>query len=576
MKNIFKIFLAFGLLVFVSACDSLDLDEIAINPNSVTPENADINLVMNNILIELGDLTDEVSDETMPYVRMAAMTGGDRYDNQDAPNNFDFTWSLAYAQIIPDCNTVITLANDAGLTRHSGIANIVKAYTMMTMVDLFGNVPYSQAFQGTDQQNPAIDNGADVYAAALGLLEKAIADLNNASGEVSNDIFYDGDETKWIKLANSLKLRYFVNTRLVNGDATAQINALISANNMISAADEDFAFQYGTTRANPDSRHPYYADGYEVGGPSWYMSNHAMWMHWGETFTEDPRLRYYYYRQDCDETDEDFFTLNCQELPYPTHFPAGLPWCTASSDFGDPAMKYTGYWGRDHGNDDGIPPDDLKRTAWGLYPAGGKFDADDCMCQFEDADMDGEPDNPNDCANVSNMGTDGGGGAGIQPIIMSSFVNFLRAEAALTLGTADDARAQLEAGVKNSIAKVTSFSSIADVDPAFEPDQTAIDDYVTEVLNKFDNADDDGKLDLIMKQYMVAAQGNGLEIYNGYRRTCKPSNLQPLRLADQGEFPRTMWYPANFVNRNSDPNAKQKDNLTVTTFWDTNPAGCAK
>lgn len=557
MKNIFKIFLAFGLLVFVSACDSLDLDEIAVNPNSVTPENADINLVMNNVLIELGDLIDEVSDETMPYVRMAALTGGDRYDNQDAPDNFDFMWSLSYAQIVPDCNTVLELANEAGLTRHSGIANIVKAYTMMTMVDLFGDVPYSQAFQGTDQQNPSLDNGADVYAAALGLLEKAIADLNNASGTVANDIFYDGDESKWIKLANSLKLRYHVNTRLVNGDAASQINALITADNMISSASEDFAFQYGTTRANPDSRHPYYSDGYENGGPGWYMSNHAMWMHWGETFTEDPRLRYYYYRQDCDESDEDFFTLNCQTLPYPTHFPSGLPWCTASSDFGDPAMKYTGYWGRDHGNDDGIPPDDLKRTAWGLYPAGGKFDADDC-------------------SQVSNMGTDGGGGAGIQPMIMSSFVNFMRAEAALTIGTADDAKVQFEAGIRNSIAKVMSFSSVSAVDAAFEPTSDDVDDFVNELLDKFDNTDDNGKLDLIMKQYMIAAQGNGLEIFNGYRRTCMPSNLQPLRLTDQGQFPRTLWYPANFVNRNADPGATQKANLTVTTFWDTNPAGCAK
>ena len=557
MKNIFKIFLAFGLLVFVSACDSLDLDEIAINPNSVAPENADINLVMNNVLVELGDLTDEVSDEVMPYVRMAAMTDGDRYDNQDAPDNFDFMWSLAYAQIIPDCNLVIELANEAGLTRHSGIAGIVKAYTLMTMVDLFGDVPYSQAFQGTDQLNPPLDSGSDVYAAALGLLEKAIADLNNASGTVSNDIFYGGDAAKWIKLANSLKLRYYVNTRLVNGDATAQINALVAADDLISAAGDDFAFQYGSTRANPDSRHPYYADGYENGGPSWYMSNYAMWTLFGEKFTEDPRLRYYYYRQDCDESGEDFFTLNCQTLPYPTHFPPGLPWCTASSDFGDPGMKYMGYWGREHGNDDGIPPDDLKRTAWGLYPAGGKFDGDDC-------------------AQVSNMGTDGGGGAGIQPIIMSSFVNFMRAEAALTLGTSDDAAVQLEAGVRNSISKVMGFSSVAAVVDSLVPDQTAIDDYVTEVTNKFASADADGKLDIIMKEYMIAAQGNGLEIYNGYRRTCMPSNLQPLRLADQGQFPRTLWYPANFVNRNSDPNATQKPNLSGPTFWDTNPAGCAK
>ena len=148
--------------------------------------------------------------------------------------------------------------------------------------------------------------------------------------------------------------RYYVNTRLVNSDATAQINALITADDMISANGDDFQFQYGSNRSTPDARHPYYADGYEAGGAGWYMSNYSMWLLFGEKFTEDPRLRYYYYRQDCDESDANFFELGCQDLPYPPHFPAGLPWCTASSDFGDPAGAYGGYWGRDHGNNDGI------------------------------------------------------------------------------------------------------------------------------------------------------------------------------------------------------------------------------
>ena len=33
-----------------------------------------------------------------------------------------------------------------------------------------------------------------------------------------------------------------------------------------------------------------------------------------------------------------------------------------------------GYWGRDHGNDEGTPPDNFTRTASGVYPAGGSFD----------------------------------------------------------------------------------------------------------------------------------------------------------------------------------------------------------
>ncbi|MDG2419720.1 MAG: SusD/RagB family nutrient-binding outer membrane lipoprotein, partial [Saprospiraceae bacterium] len=252
MKNIFKIFLAFGLLVFVSACDSLDLDEQAINPNSVTPENAEINLVMNNAMIELGDLIDEASDETMPYVRMVALTGGARYDNQDGPSSFDFMWDLAYSQILPDCNLIIQLAEEnGGFTRHSGVAKIIKAYTMLTLVDLFGDVPYSQAFQGTDELNPAADAGASVYDAAIGLLDNAISDLGNPTGTITNDIFYGGSDASWIKAANSLKLKAHLNT-----GNTAQINTLIGEDNMISAEGDDFQFQYGTNRSTPDSRHP--------------------------------------------------------------------------------------------------------------------------------------------------------------------------------------------------------------------------------------------------------------------------------------------------------------------------------
>jgi hypothetical protein len=548
MKNIFKIFLAFGFLVFVSACDSLDLDEQAINPNSVTPENAEINLVMNNAMIELGDFIDEASDETMPYVRMVALTGGARYDNQDGPSSFDFIWDLAYSQIMPDCNLIIELADaNGGFSRHAGVAKIIKAYTMLTLVDLFGDIPYSEAFLGTDQLNPSADAGSNVYEAAIGLLEKAINDLENPTGTITSDIFYGGSDAKWIKAANSLKLKAYLNT-----GNTTQINTLIGADNLISAEGDDFQFQYGSNRSTPDSRHPYYADGYESGGAGWYLSNQYMWYLFGEKFTEDPRLRYYFYRQDCDETDENFFTLDCTALPYPTHFPPGLPWCTASGDYGDPAGAYGGYWGRDHGNDDGIPPDGLKRTVWGVYPAGGKYD---------DAS----------CAGMSNGGSDGDGGAGIQPMILSSYVDFMRAEAALTLGTADDPAAMLESGVRKSIAKVMGFTSQAGADA---PSMDDIEDYVTEVNNKYNAADADGKLNLVMKEYLIALQGNGLEGYNGYRRTCKPDNLQPLRLDDPSPFARSFWYPSNYVNRNS--NASQKADVTVPVFWDTKAPGCAK
>lgn len=552
MKRILKYSLILLGIFFMQACSNTDLD-LLDNPNEVSPDNAELNLVYNNVMYNFARFLDEVSDETMPYIRMTAMDGGSQYQSQDSPSSFNFLWQLAYSELFPDIDLVISLSSDAGLTRYSGSAKIIKAHVAMTLVDLFGNVPYSQAGQGAENQNPAADSGADVYAAALALLDSAISDLENPTGaSPAFDLFYGGNASNWIKAANSMKIRYHVNTKLVGGSASA-IDAIVASGNYIQSQEEDFQFNYGSSRANPDSRHPYYSDGYEAGGPSWYMSNYYMWSMFGDKVNEDPRLRYYFYRQDCDETNEDQFTLSCQVFPYPFNWPNGYPFCTASGDFGDPSGLRGGYWGRDHGDDSGIPPDDLKRTAWGLYPAGGKYDADDC-------------------SQVSNGGTDGSLGAGIQPVLLSSFVDFLLAEAALTMGSGGDAGALLESGMRKSISKVMSFKGGGS--GATVPTAEAVDAYVAEVMSRFNNSTGDARLNVVMTEYWLALHGNGLDAYNMYRRTGMPLAMQPALIADPGRFARSFWYPADFVNQNSSI-SDQKD-ISDQIFWDTNPADFIK
>jgi hypothetical protein len=203
-------------------------------------------------------------------------------------------------------------------------------------------------------------------------------------------------------------------------------------------------------------------------------------------------------------------------------------------------------------DDDGIPPDGILRTTFGVYPVGGKFDN-----------------------NAGKPGTadSGAKGAGIQPILMSSFTEFMKAEAALLLGTTGDARAYLESGVRKSIATVMDFGALKDAPPStFVPSETVINGYVTAVLNRYDAAsDNDGKMEVIAREYWIALFGNGVDAYNTYRRTGKPGNLQPGLQASFGAFYRSFTYPSAFINRNS--SVSQKPNNSVQVFWDTNPAG---
>ena len=142
-----------------------------------------------------------------------------------------------------------------------------------------------------------------------------------------------------------------------------------------------------------------------------------------------------------------------------------MPYCTLIQ----------GYWGRDHGDNSGIPPDAELRTTWGIYPAGGEFDY-------------------NQALRVSL--NRGGNGAGIQPIWQSAFTEFVKAECALKLGTAGTPRTLLESGIRKSIAKVTGFataigSTMPTTDTAFVATPFRINNYVNKVLASYDAATND-------------------------------------------------------------------------------------
>lgn len=550
MKNIISVCLVVSLL-FLNSCSLTDL-ELQESPNAVAPENAEIGLFFNQIQLDFVDFFDSGSNLTMEPVRMTNMGGGALYNNAFGPNGFNLMWNRAYADLIPDLDQLISIANTEGSTvpTYSGAGKVMKAYVMMTLVDIFGNVPFSEIGQGVTLPSPQADDAASVYSEALVLIEGAIADFSSPSANIgSNDLYYGGDQSKWLKFANTMLIKWNVTTKLAGGSGSA-INAVID--NSILSSSDDFQFQYGTNRTNnattgrnmPDSRHTRYINHYEVNGGE-YLANYYMWSLNSEKGFEDPRLRYYFYRQDLDPDAADLFTLDCNAVGRPLHYTGDYPWCTLGTANG-------GYWGRDHGNNDGIPPDGDRKTCWGLYPAGGKFD--------------------NGAGGaVKNGGTDGALGAGIAPIMLSSFTNFMLAEGALTMGVNGDARTYLETGIRESMAKVASFGSLdgAAVD-SLKMTDADVDAYVEAVLGNYDAASPDDQLDIVAKEYHIALWGNGLEAYNMYRRTGLPSGMQPTREPSPGDFVRSMFYPADYVNLNA--NASQKA-ITDQVFWDTNPPG---
>lgn len=552
------------LLVSVSfACGNFDLD-LQENPNELTPESASINDLYNGVQLTIPQIFLGLQGAPGQAARMYH-AGAFSYAAWTTPNTFNGVWTNVYSDLFPDVDALVTLAAVNGFDIHAGTAKIMKAYVMMAMVDVFGDIPYTEAGQGVEIISPNVDTGASVYAAAIALLQEATTQLTGTTApSPAYDNFYGGDATKWITLANTLRLRAAINM----GDV-ATVNAL-AGGDIIDTAEEDFQFSTGNQRTNPDSRHPFYGGGnghYETGDGD-YLSNYYMWLLLTDKGSADPRIRYYFYRKVDDAEDQDATTFSCHHTALPTQSAGNNlnHW-----DAIDPGLRDTycvlsdGYGGRDHLNGSGTPPDGPTKTSYGLYPFGGDFDND----EFED---------------TRNAGTTGGGGEGITPILMSFQVDLLLAEAVLSLGAAGNAQTYMESGVRKSMAKTVSFESLVEtkmtgtesvaVSPGVFEDQTVrmiygtdqadIDAYVTALNTAYTGATAAQQLDMVVKENYIASWGNGLEAYNMYRRTGYPSNMAPALEDAPGQFPNTFFYPADFVTRNS--RVEQKV-LATKVFW---------
>ena len=573
MKLINKVIVTV-ITILVFSCNLTDLDFLD-NPNAVSPDQAGIDFLYNNIQLQFENFYSAANTRGDGPGRLVAEGGGFTYNDMTSPATWNFIWNVAYARLFPDIEALLDLAED-DLDIHAGSALILQSYVLTTLVDFFGDVPWTEALQGTDVISPGRDPGADIYAAAEAMLDDAIARLSGTQAATpANDFFYDGDPDKWITLANTLKLRIYNNLRLVDAGASAKMQAIISAGDIIDSPGEDFVFQFGKQRLNPNSRHPFYTEYYESTDGFPYMSNYYMWLLHSEKrdangdplLLQDPRLRFYFYRQETNLTNIDPNAWSCERSDEPD-LVSGLNFRPDSYTSVDPDMVFCitsldGYWGRDHLNGSGIPPDGPLRTTYGLYPGGGLFD-----------------DNGEEFTQES--GTLGGLGEGIWPILTSSFVYFIRAEAAEVGFTSEDARTLLEQGVRASMAKVRTFEKFIDggkvvasdpvtgdditlADVYLDPLDDDIDDYIANVLSFYDTPPPrSDKLDVIMKEYLIALFGNGLEAYNNIRRTGRPFNVQPPIDDGAGTFAWSAWYPADHVDLNA--NASQRESITEQPF----------
>ncbi|MEO6731952.1 MAG: SusD/RagB family nutrient-binding outer membrane lipoprotein [Ferruginibacter sp.] len=177
--------------------------------------------------------------------------------NQENPGNwsyqlfnsyFDGDWTAFYVSGLNNLRILNDKAEASGKSNYAAIAKILSAYVLGTATDLWGDIPYSKAFQGNKNFIPGYDTQEEIYKSVQDLLGKGVADIekNGLIKPGGDDYFYNGDMGKWKKLAYTLQARYFMHlTKAPGYTAAAQADkALLALNNGMQSNDDDLKFRY--------------------------------------------------------------------------------------------------------------------------------------------------------------------------------------------------------------------------------------------------------------------------------------------------------------------------------------------
>ena len=201
------------LIVFLVLSCTKDFEEINTNPNVPTVVNPQF-LLTNIIWNAANNNGVDAWNAGNFLAQLTARKDFNEIDRWDLRSNQEL-WDKSYL-LLKDINTLIEFGEKENQA-YVGIAMVMRAFLASTLTDLWGDVPYADALQGESQANftPVYDTQEDIYTGQDGILatlrEAAKILEENASGiPIRGDIMYNGDLDKWLRLANSLRVRYLI------------------------------------------------------------------------------------------------------------------------------------------------------------------------------------------------------------------------------------------------------------------------------------------------------------------------------------------------------------------------------
>jgi len=248
--------LLFMFVLGMNACTE-KFEEMNTDPSLITPELINVNLLLTYVQSEMLISGSDYGNGTLgSYCGMTVRSDDRPFQEGDAPGAF----YSAFGTYINNLSDIIYLTkDDAELVNKKAIARILKAWAFANLTDTYGDVPYFEACLPMEEAvfAPKYDPQEDIYIDLLKELKEAAAELDESKESYgAADLIYGGDVSKWVKLANSLRLRYALRVRFVDA-ALAQANMSdLTEANLITTRQED-AHLYNSTDY-PDHQNPRY------------------------------------------------------------------------------------------------------------------------------------------------------------------------------------------------------------------------------------------------------------------------------------------------------------------------------
>src|SRR5690554_5913560 len=240
MKKLLYILLILSLSGSLAACSKLveGLNDNPNQPSSTSPDLLLTGLQLGAVSLHSGELSRDAGLLSGYFV------GTERqylsfYNYMISNADFSTHWANSY-RVIRNAVVIDQLAaaeNREGII--VGIGKVMGAHTFGTITALWGDVPFQEAGQYAEYNNPAYENQIQVYAQIQVMLDDAIASLESPVGRpVANaDIFFDGNPVRWLKVAHSLKARFYLH---VGNYEKAYEHALLGIRSPADSWEADF------------------------------------------------------------------------------------------------------------------------------------------------------------------------------------------------------------------------------------------------------------------------------------------------------------------------------------------------